>query len=237
MINQGKWVSSLPKINNKFKEEINQLDPNRWVDTIPKKNTYNSIKKYSLLAILFASGLLLVSALKNETRNLQKEIHNLQTSIYTLKYNLDHAILDNEVITSPENISQLAKEYLSTDFVSYKKSQIKQLNDGTENFNKLNKKISKKENKSLSTNIKLQVVKKIEEKKAEIKKVQEIYSRPESIPREVKTQIAKKIKEKKSKLKNIYSSPKDIISIEKAPRWAIIQIVKAFLGLPTIPGK
>ena len=80
MINQDKWINSIPKINNKFDEKIKQLDSNRWVNTISKKttygskNSYGSVKKYSLTAILFVSGLLLVSAVKNETRNLQKEI-------------------------------------------------------------------------------------------------------------------------------------------------------------------
>ena len=33
----------------------------------------------------------------------------------SIKFNLKQAILDNEVITSPENISKLAKEYLNID--------------------------------------------------------------------------------------------------------------------------
>ena len=51
MINQDKWVASLPKNNNQFNEEINQLDPNKWVNTISKPNTFSSIKKYSLTKI------------------------------------------------------------------------------------------------------------------------------------------------------------------------------------------
>ena len=37
MINQDKWIKSLPKINIKFNEEKNQVDHYRWVNTIPKK--------------------------------------------------------------------------------------------------------------------------------------------------------------------------------------------------------
>jgi hypothetical protein len=70
---------------------------------------------------------MIVSAVKNETRNLQKEINNLQASINITQFNLDRATLDNEVLTSPENISRLAKEYLYSDFRVYKKSQIKNL--------------------------------------------------------------------------------------------------------------
>ena len=121
MINQGRWIDSLPNSNSKFTNKTNELDHHRWINTIPnrqantipKKNTYNSVKKYSLMTILFVCGLLFVSALKNETRNLQREVNKLETSINAIKFNLKQAILDNEVVTSPENITRLAKEYLN----------------------------------------------------------------------------------------------------------------------------
>ena len=81
------------------------------------------------------------------------------------------------------------------------------------------------------------IVKKIEKKKTEIRKLQELYTNPESIPDEVKTQVATKIEEKKSELKNLYSSPKETITLEKVQKWAAVQVVKAFLGMPFIPGK
>ena len=133
MINQDKWIDSLLKTNIKFNEETNQIDHYRWINTISKKRTYNAVRKYSavkkytLMTVLFVCGLLFVSALKNGTRNLEKEIKNLRTSNNIIKSNLNQAILDHEVITSPENISKLAKEYLSTNFVTYKKNQIKKL--------------------------------------------------------------------------------------------------------------
>ena len=156
MINQDKWISSLRKTNIKFDEKIIQVDHHRWENTIPKKDTFNTVKKhsfntvkkYSLMTILFVCGLLFVSAVKNETRNLEKEINNLRASNNVIKFNLDQAILDNEVITSPENIARLAKEYLNTDFISYKKSQIKHLDEHTETFTKTeNAKTEKKNNK------------------------------------------------------------------------------------------
>ena len=247
MINQDKWINSLPKISDKFDEKINQLDSNRWVNTIPKKttydskNSYGSVKKYSLAAILFVSGLLLVSAVKNETRNLQKEINNLEASVNVGKFNLKQAILDNEVITAPENIFRLAKEYLNTSLVSYKRSQIKQLSDESEKFTKVDKikkeKINKKKIKNLSESVKSHVAKKVEKKKTEIRKLQELYQNPESIPDEVKMQIAKQIREKKIELKNIYSSPKDIFTLERVGKWGIIQVVKVFFGMPIVPGR
>ena len=248
MINQHKWIKSLPKTNIKFNEEENQADHSRWLNTIPQKNTYNSTAnstawKYSLGAVLFVCGLLFVSALKNETRNLEKEIVNLRASNKVIKFNLDQAILDNEVITSPENISRLAKEYLNTDLIPYKKPQLRQLYGDAEIIGKLNKnnniltaKLNKKNN-YLSTKIKLVIKEKIEKKKTEIRKLQDLYSKPKSIPAEVKTQIASKIKEKKIELKNFYSSPKITITSEKARNWVVIQVAKLFLGMPFVPGK
>ena len=149
MINQDKWIDSLPKTNIKFSEEKNQIDHDKWINTISKKNTYNSFNKYTLMTVLFVCGLLFVSVVKNGARNLEKEINNLRTSISKVKFDLDQAILDNEVINSPENISRLAKEYLDTDFISYKKSQIRQLDEDTETVIKVNEK-----NNNLSTKIK-----------------------------------------------------------------------------------
>ena len=246
MINNDKWISSLPKINTEFNQTINQLNHDKWINTIPKKNTHNSVrkyslKKYSLITTLFVCGLLFVSVVKNETRNLQKEINNLKASINVIKFNLHQTILDNEVITSPENISLLAKEYLNIDLVSYKKSQIKKLNEENETFVQVNKikkeKTNKKGIKNLQVNIKTQVAKRIEKKKTEIRKLQELYSNPKSIPAEIKTKVALTIAEKKSELKNIYSKPKEIFTLERAGRWTVIQIVKLFLGMPIIPGK
>ena len=247
MINQDRWIDSLPKVNSKFIKGANELDPHRWVNTIPvpnpvpKKNTYNPVKKYSLMTILFVCGLLFVSVLKNETRNLQKEINKLEAAINVIKFNLKQAILDNEVITSPENISRLAKEYLNINLTSYKRSQIKNLNDKTEEFTKVNK-IKKKETskekiKNLSTSIKSQVAKKIEKKKTEIKKLQELYNDPRTIPDEFKTQVSKQIKEKEIGLRNIYNSPKEVFTLERVGKWGVVQVVKVFLGIPVVPGR
>ena len=42
---------------------------------------------------------------------------------------------------------------------------------------------------------------------------------------------------KKNELKKIYSSPKEVITLEKAQKWVAVQVVKVFLGMPIIPGK
>ncbi len=182
-----------------------------------------------------------MSVIKNETRNLQKEINNLETSINLIKFNLDQEFLDNEVITSPENISRLAKEYLNINFISYKRNQIKRLGDDMDVISEpVEKDVSSKsveKRETLSKNLKKGIVKKIEKKRTEIRKLQELYSRPETIPDEIKIQVAKKIKKKKTALKKLYSSPKEVITFEKAQKWVAVQVVKVFLGMPIIPGK
>jgi hypothetical protein len=186
---------------------------------------------------MFIGGLLLVSAVKNETRILQKEINNLKTDINITKYNLDQAILDNEVITSPENISILAKEYLKDELVFYKKSQIKKLKKGELNYQTYNetKKKSKK-NKiidNLQVSLKSGVKKELNKKKTEINKLKNLYNDPKSIPKKVKN----KVKNKKEELKTLYEAPKEIITLERAGRWTVVQVVKVFLGFPVVPGR
>ena len=51
MINQDKWIDSLLKTNIKFNEETNQIDHYRWINTISKKKTYNTVRKYSSVNI------------------------------------------------------------------------------------------------------------------------------------------------------------------------------------------
>ena len=99
------------------------------------------------------------------------------------------------------------------------------------------KKTNKKKIKKLSSNIKSQVAKGIEKKRTEIRKLQELYQNPETIPGEIKIQVATQIKEKKLELKSLYNSPKDVFTLERVGRWSVIQIVKVFLGMPIIPGR
>ncbi len=242
MINKHKWIKSLPKTNIKFNGKENKADHSRWVNTIPQKNTYNSVAwKYPLAVVLFVCGLFFVSVIKNETRNLEKEIDSLRVSNKVIKFNLDQAILDNEVITSPENISRLAKEYLNINFVSYKKNQIKRLDDDMDIISEpVEKDVSSKsveKNEKLSATLKKGIAKKIEKKRTEIRKLQQLYTQPETIPKEIKIQVAKKIKKKKIELKKLYSSPKEVITLEKVQKWTAVQVVKVFLGMPIIPGK
>lgn len=213
------------------------INEEKWINTLPVKKSYNLFTKYSLITIFFVFGLLFVSALKNEARNLQKEISILEASIKETKFNLNQSILDNEVITSPENISRLAKEHLSINLIPYKKSQIKKLESETKTLNSEKKEKVSVKKKEIPTFIKSEIEKKIKETKTELRKLQDLYRRPGEIPGEIKNQIAKKIDKKKTELKNLYDSPKKIVTLKKAQNWAGVQVVKAFLGIPVIPGK
>ena len=262
----NKWLNTIPFIGTKSNQEKYKLDSNRWVNTLPGKddntlilkddkddnalivsNAINSkpksspVKKYSLTIIVFVVGLILVSVIKNGTRNLQKEISNLQASIKALKLDLHQTVLEHEVITSPENISRLAKEYLESDFVFYKKNQIKQLNGKEKTLAKLEEKKHKntfeKKSKVKTDEIKLLVARRIETTKTELRKLQELYSTPERLPDEIKIQVARTIETKKDQLKKLYSDPYALIKSKKTRNWAGLQVVKAFLGIPIIPGK
>ena len=93
-----------------------------------------------MLTVVFICGLIFVSIVKNETRNLQKKINNLEASINLIKFNLEQTFLDHEIITAPENISLLARKHLDIDLTPYKRSQIKKLNDKNEKVAKIEKK-------------------------------------------------------------------------------------------------
>ncbi len=223
-----------------------QLDPHRWISTLPtysKQKRNREAIKYSIGMILFVFGLVLVSIIKNETRNLQKEITNLRDSINGIKFELYQARLDHDVITSPENISRLAKEHLESDFDYYKQSQIGHLNQKEKILTKLKKTKPKKiimngkKNKTTKRAKKLQIVKKIEINKTELIKSQYIYSKPKNLPHNIKLRIAKKIETKKNELKKFYSNPNKIIKSKKVQKWMGLQVVKVFLGIPIVPGK
>ena len=244
MMDPKRWTKTLPTSYDEISHQKYDLDPNRWIETIPKIKTNNPIKKYSFTIAFFVFGLIFVSVIKNETRNLQKEINLLQTSINVLEYDLHQEILDHEVISSPENISRLAKEHLESTFAHYTESQIKHIN-GKQKTSKKSEKVFLKKNlkeniKDKKEKMKLIFAKKIETKKTELMKLQELYSKPEELPGELKQKVAKKIETKKielTELKRLYSEPGEIWKSRKVQQWAGLQVVKAFLGIPIVPGR
>ena len=236
MINSDKWLDSLPNGKKNLEGEKNLTDPKIWINTLPNTNKPSSVKKYSLTAIVFVIGLLVVSAVKNKTRNLEKEIRNLSASISILESDLHQTILDHAVITSPENISKLAEEYLDSSFVTYKKNQITKLQKKEKILTNLEN-LNLQKTERIAKRTKLIVVKKIEEKKNELAKLQELYSEPKNLPNGIKMHLARKIETTKDELKYLYSNPTEIIKSDRVSKWAALQIVKVFLGIPVIPGK
>ena len=122
---------------------------------------------------------------------------------------------------------------METQFIHYEKSQIKQFTDKKNNLD-INE--IKKESRS-KNKVKTIVTKKIEEKKIELQKLKQIYSKPQAIPGEAKILLAKKIEKKKLEIKELYNNPRETISVKKLQQWGTIQLVKAFLGIPIVPGK
>jgi len=234
----NKWVNTLPNSGETFDKEKYELNACRWVGTLPKKSTNNIFTKYALMTILFVAGLVSVAIIKNVTKDIQKDIDNLQASITLIKLNLHEATLEHEVITSPENISKLANENLDLQLYHYTKSQIKDLDSKNEQLSVSNdQKIINAKNKKLSEEIKLIVEKKINRKKDELKKLQKIYREPEKLPEEVRSQVVKKIEETKLSIKKLYTNPEGSINTERMQKWAAVQVVKAFFGIPIIPGR
>jgi hypothetical protein len=235
-LSNSKWVNLLPRQNKNFSEVNNKLDQDSELKIISEKKKYNSGTKYYLITIIFICGLLLVSMVKNETRNLQKKINNLKTSINLINFDLDQAVLDNQVIKSPENISLLAKEHLSINLKAYKRFQI--INS---NFNQFpieeKKEVNIKKPTSLQSGIKNQVAKQIEINKTKVIEIQKFYSNPKMIPMKIKTKISLSVEEKKSEIKDIINKPHDIFTLKKVAKWSAIQVAKLFLGMPVVPGK
>jgi len=236
----NRWINTLPIVDEKNQDKC-KLNPDKWVGSIPKKNVSIAKKRYTFTIVLFVICLIGVPLIKNDTRNLQKEINNLQASINALKLDLHQETLDHEVITSPENISKLAKEYLDFDLAFYTKSQIKELSEKGLFVSKTEeikfKKINVNNSKNLKDKIKKEVSKRVDEKRKNIKKITKLYSEPENLPKEIKSQMTKKIDKTKIGLKNLYNDPMGSISQEGIQKWAAVQVVKAFFGIPIIPGK
>ena len=112
-MNPDKWLNTLPNSSFKSDQENYNSNPDKWINTLPKKNVNRPLKNYSITLILFIAGLIFVSVIKNQTRDLQKEINNLTTSINVLKYELHKVTLDQVIKTmydTGKNMNSIFKE-------------------------------------------------------------------------------------------------------------------------------
>ena len=234
-INPNKWIETLPKNNSNLDVENSILNEEKWINTLPKKSFINSTQIYSIGTALFIIGIIAVSVIKNETRNLQKEINNLNVLNKNIKIDLHQATLDYDVLTSPKNLSYLAKEYLDMNLKPYKKSQIIKLQREEDVI--VEKRLDKKEKKSNISKVKTKISGEIKEKKRELALLQKKISSPEKLPGEIKIQISKKIEKTKNDIQKLYKHPSGAAESKKYRRWAAIQVAKLFFGIPVVPGK
>ena len=66
MMNHDKWINTLPGKNYNINNSKQELDPNIWLNTIPKTEKKNSLAKYSFLSILLIFGVISVILIKQE---------------------------------------------------------------------------------------------------------------------------------------------------------------------------
>ena len=104
-------------------------------------------------------------------------------------------------------------------------------------YRNYSKKTNTKESSNLNKDIKYKIKAKIEKKKKELKELKKLYSEPKKAQIVIKKQISKKVVKKREEIKNAYSSPSEIFASPKVQKWAAVQVVKAFLGIPIVPGK
>ena len=216
-----------------------------------------------LILITLISGLIFTSLVKNKTRLLEKELLYLDKEINSLTSNLSEANLDFQYLTTPKHISLLAKDFLDEDFSYYKESQIKKSikpekdlailkklkNDNTFTQLSTEKSVNKKSNVAKEIdNRQLLATKNIETQITEdaftgeetikylaiLKKLKNDntvsqLSTEESINK--KSNVAKEIDNRQ-----LQGSKKISVS-KKVHNWAGLQIIKSFLGIPSIPVK
>ena len=176
-----------------------------------------------LILIILITGLILTSSIKNKTRLLEKELVNLNNEINNLSFNLAEATLDFEYLTTPKNISFLAENFLEENFSHYnrsidenfsyyKKSQVKKITKQKKNSAGLKKSINY--NTFSEPNIEKPIY-------------NNLYLANNT--NNTRLHIAKK---------NNNTSPqiqkKKIVS-KKVQKWVGVQVIKALLGIPSMP--
>jgi len=195
--------------------------------------------------------------IKNKTRLLEKELLYLDNEINILSSDLSEASLDFHYLTTPKRISLLAKNFLNENFMYYKESQIKKSIKSEKDLVILKKlksdytfsQLSTSEFSNKKTNVtkESQIKKSIKSEKdlVILKKLKSDYTFSQLSTSEFsnkKTNVTKEIDNeqlliaKRIDNKNPQKSKK-IVSSKKIQQWAGIQIIKAFLGIPTVPFK
>ena len=81
------------------------------------------MKKYIFLISCFIFGIFFISIIKNETREIEKNIKNINIKIFNLNAELYEARLDYNYLSSPTNISILSEKFFKDKFNFYNSNQ------------------------------------------------------------------------------------------------------------------
>ena len=81
------------------------------------------MKKYIFLISFFIFGIFFISIIKNETREIEKNIKNVNIKIFNLNSELYEARLDYNYLSSPANISILSEEFFKDELNFYNSEQ------------------------------------------------------------------------------------------------------------------
>jgi len=86
------------------------------------------MKKYIFLIFFFIFGIFFISNIKNETRDIEKNIRNINTKIFTLNGELHEAGLDYDYLSSPTNLSILSEKIFKDGLNFYSPRQFSYIN-------------------------------------------------------------------------------------------------------------
>ncbi len=81
------------------------------------------MKKYIFLISFFIFGIFFISIIKNETREIEKNIKNINLKIFDLNADLHEAKLDFNYLSSPMNISILSEKFFKGELNFYNPEQ------------------------------------------------------------------------------------------------------------------
>ena len=86
------------------------------------------MKKYIFLIFFFIFGIFFISIIKNETRDIEKNIRNINAKIFTLNTELHEARLDYNYLSSSANISILSEKIFKDELNFYSLKQLSHIN-------------------------------------------------------------------------------------------------------------
>lgn len=74
-------------------------------------------KKYVMSFLVLFIGLIGIHFLKNETREIEIRIEKVSKNIFLLQENFETQKIEYSYLSSPERISNLARKYLSNNYI------------------------------------------------------------------------------------------------------------------------